>query len=80
MPTYFQRPENALKRANEFIDVGKKQVRNGARQGRKKRVKRKKRAGPGRRKRRRRKRIRKSRYEEREQGEEREAICRCVLA
>ncbi|XP_064630088.1 eukaryotic translation initiation factor 3 subunit A-like [Lineus longissimus] len=25
MPTYFQRPENALKRANEFIDVGKKQ-------------------------------------------------------
>jgi len=23
MPTYFQRPENALKRANEFIDVGK---------------------------------------------------------
>ena len=29
MPTYFQRPENALKRANEFIDVGKKQVRLG---------------------------------------------------
>ncbi|XP_071827297.1 eukaryotic translation initiation factor 3 subunit A-like [Apostichopus japonicus] len=25
MPTYFQRPENALKRANEFIDVGKKE-------------------------------------------------------
>ncbi|KFM57471.1 Eukaryotic translation initiation factor 3 subunit A, partial [Stegodyphus mimosarum] len=25
MPLYFQRPENALKRANEFIDVGKKQ-------------------------------------------------------
>ncbi|XP_041371282.1 eukaryotic translation initiation factor 3 subunit A-like isoform X3 [Gigantopelta aegis] len=25
MPTYFQRPENALKRANEFIDVDKKQ-------------------------------------------------------
>jgi len=25
MPTYFQRPENALKRADEFIDVGKKQ-------------------------------------------------------
>ncbi|XP_015928347.1 eukaryotic translation initiation factor 3 subunit A [Parasteatoda tepidariorum] len=25
MPQYFQRPENALKRANEFIDVGKKQ-------------------------------------------------------
>ncbi|KAK2180443.1 hypothetical protein NP493_443g06025 [Ridgeia piscesae] len=25
MPTFFQRPENALKRANEFIDVGKKQ-------------------------------------------------------
>ncbi|CAH1784638.1 unnamed protein product [Owenia fusiformis] len=23
MPTYFQKPENALKRANEFIDVGK---------------------------------------------------------
>ena len=69
MPTYFQRPENALKRANEFIDVGKKQVRNGARQGRKKRVKKKKRAGPGRRKRRG-KRIRKSRDEKRELGEE----------
>jgi len=25
MPTYFQKPENALKRADEFIDVGKKQ-------------------------------------------------------
>lgn len=25
MPLYFQRPENALKRANEFIDVGEKQ-------------------------------------------------------
>ncbi|XP_023210598.1 eukaryotic translation initiation factor 3 subunit A-like [Centruroides sculpturatus] len=25
MPLYFQRPENALKRASEFIDVGKKQ-------------------------------------------------------
>nr|A7SK48.2 RecName: Full=Eukaryotic translation initiation factor 3 subunit A; Short=eIF3a; AltName: Full=Eukaryotic translation initiation factor 3 subunit 10 [Nematostella vectensis] len=25
MPTYFQRPENALKRANEFIEVGKKE-------------------------------------------------------
>ncbi|ELU00557.1 hypothetical protein CAPTEDRAFT_162196 [Capitella teleta] len=25
MPTFFQRPENALKRAKEFIDVGKKQ-------------------------------------------------------
>jgi len=24
MPVYFQKPENALKRANEFIDVGKK--------------------------------------------------------
>ncbi|GFU02002.1 eukaryotic translation initiation factor 3 subunit A [Nephila pilipes] len=26
MPLYFQRPENALKRANEFSDVGKKQA------------------------------------------------------
>ncbi|GFV99046.1 eukaryotic translation initiation factor 3 subunit A [Trichonephila clavipes] len=26
MPLYFQRPENALKRANEFNDVGKKQA------------------------------------------------------
>ncbi|XP_053548646.1 eukaryotic translation initiation factor 3 subunit A [Bombina bombina] len=25
MPAYFQRPENALKRANEFLEVGKKQ-------------------------------------------------------
>ncbi|KAL8187270.1 UNVERIFIED_CONTAM: hypothetical protein K2H54_042264 [Gekko kuhli] len=25
MPVYFQRPENALKRANEFLEVGKKQ-------------------------------------------------------
>lgn len=25
MPVYFQRPENALKRANEFIEVGKKE-------------------------------------------------------
>ncbi|CAG5135673.1 unnamed protein product [Candidula unifasciata] len=25
MPTYFQKPENALKRADEFIDVGKRQ-------------------------------------------------------
>ncbi|ESO99059.1 hypothetical protein LOTGIDRAFT_142293 [Lottia gigantea] len=25
MPAYFQRPENALKRANEFMDVGKRQ-------------------------------------------------------
>merc|ERR1711936_1399182 len=26
MPQYFQKPENALKRANEFIDIGKKEA------------------------------------------------------